>query len=89
MKKILIVGASSGIGKILTTVLLKKNFIYATFFKKNLNIKNNNLKVYKLNLIDTKSINNFVSNLKKVKFDIVLFISRLTPNNKITKIHIW
>ena len=65
--------------------MLKKNFIYATFFKKNLNIKNNNLKVYKLNLIDTKSINNFVSNLKKVKFDIVLFIAALTPNNKNNK----
>ena len=85
MKKILIVGASSGIGKILTRILLKKNFIYATSFKKNLNLKNNNLKVYKLNLLDIKNISSFVSNLKKVKFDIILFIAALTPNSKNNK----
>ena len=80
MKKILIVGASSGIGIILTRILLKKNIIYATINKKKLDIKNNNLKIYKLNLLDLKSITNFVSNLKKVKFDIILFMASLTPN---------
>ena len=85
MKKILIVGASRGLGKILTTVLVKKNFIYATTYRNNLNIKNKNLKIYKLNLLDTKSITNFVSNLKKIKFDIILFVAALTPSKQNNK----
>ena len=85
MKRILIIGGSRGIGLLLLKKLIISNLVFATFNKSKINIKNKNLRIFKLDLENITNIKKFVLKLDKVKFDIVLFISSLTPNKLIDK----
>ena len=79
-KKILIIGGSSGIGMSLIKKLLINNQLHVSYNKNKINIENKNLKILKLDLGNLNNIKNFVLKLNKIKFDIVLFISAVTPN---------
>jgi len=86
-KNILMIGASSGVGKnVLKNLLLDKNCkIYATQYKSKIINSNKNLKTFSLNLSNLKSIKNFIYNLKNIKFDTVLLVAAVTTNTKNTK----
>ena len=85
MKRILIIGGSKGIGLLLLKKLIVSNLVFATFNKNIINIKNKNLRIFKLDLEDITNIKKFALKLEGVKFDVVLFISSLTPNKSIDK----
>ena len=86
-KNILMVGATSGVGKsLLKNLLLNKNYnIYATYHKSKILNKNKNLKTFSLNIYNLKSITRFINNLKKIRFDKVLLLAAYTPDTKNTK----
>jgi len=86
-KNILMIGASSGVGKnILKNLLLNENCtIYATRYRSKIINSSKNLKTFSLNLFSLKSIKNFIYNLKNIKFDTVLLAAAFTPNIKNTK----
>lgn len=86
-KNVLIIGASSGLGKnIIKNLLLDKNYeIYATQYRSKIVNNSYKIKTFSLNLSNLRSIKKFVYNLKNIKFDIVLLAAAFTPNIKNTK----
>ena len=86
-KNILMIGATSGVGKsLLKSLLLDKNCnIYATHHKSKIINNSKSLKTLPLNIHDLKSIKKFIQNLKTIKFDKVLLLAAYTPDTKNTK----
>ena len=66
-KKALITGGTRGIGKSVVDELKKKYTVYYTG-KKNKNFKN----YFQLDLSDQSSVNNFIKNISKLDFDILI-----------------
>lgn len=71
MKRILIIGGSRGIGLLLLKKLIVSNLVFATFNKNIINIKDKNLRIFKLDLEDITNIKKFALKLEGVKFDVV------------------
>jgi short-subunit dehydrogenase len=81
-KKILIIGASSDLGKSISKFFFQKKYqLYATYNKNKKDLNKKKLyKIYKLNLSNIKSIKIFSKKIKNIKFDIILFMAALTPH---------
>jgi short-subunit dehydrogenase len=76
MKKLLIFSGNSSIGISIIKEFLKNNYvIYATFNKKKILIKDNNLHKIKLDIKNINEIKKFQKKISKIKFDYVIFCS--------------
>lgn len=74
MKTILITGVHRGIGKAVAEKFLAEGwFVIGTSTKGTAPLKHNNLEVFKLDMLDSKSIQSFVENIKRSnkKFDVL------------------
>ena len=87
IRKVLILGGSSDIGKEPVNYYLKKNWkVFCHFNKNNYSFKNKNLQTFKLDFLSSsKIIEKKINNIKKVKFDAIVnlvgFIDNKTFSN--------
>lgn len=74
IRKVLILGGSSDIGKETVNYYLKKNWkVFCHFNKNNFSLKNKNVEMFKLDFLSSsKIIENKINNIKKVKFDAII-----------------
>lgn len=74
IRKVLILGGSSDIGKETVNYYLKKNWkVFCHFNKNNYSFKNKNLETFKLDFLSSsKIIEKKINNIKKVKFDAIV-----------------
>jgi len=76
-RKVLIIGASSSLGRKLSEkFFLEKYRVYATYNKNKKKLDRKKLYfTYKLNFLSIKSIKTFSKKIKNIKFDIILFVA--------------
>jgi NAD(P)-dependent dehydrogenase (short-subunit alcohol dehydrogenase family) len=82
MNNVLIVGGSSGVGNKLIRELLKYNYLITATYYKNKILENLKVEKFNVDINNVKSLDFFISKIKKKKFSLIFFLSSITPNKK-------